>query len=106
MTEDELISNFKKIGITLEKSLTTLDRTNTVLEFFEGCCISEFDLEDDEKKIFLNATHKIKKALEHVMNEVEDAENQISSLCSIVTSEKSLIYSIVIDSLDQVMKHE
>ena len=106
MTEDELISNFKKIGITLEKSLTTLDRTNTVLEFFEGCCISEFDLEDDEKKIFLNATQKIREALKHVMNEIEDAENQISYLCSKVTSEESLIYSVVIDSLDQVMKHE
>ena len=105
MTEDELISDFKKIGITLEKSLNTLDRTSAIMEFFADCCIGDFYLEDDEKKIFLNATQKIGEALKHVMNEIEDAENQISCLCSKVTSEESLISYVVINSLDQVMKH-
>lgn len=106
MTGDKHIPDFKKIGDTLEKSLNTLDRTRSVVEFFEDNCLDEFDLTEEEKKIFLKGTQKIKESLNYVMNEVEDAENQVCSLCSKITEEKNLIYSVVIDSLDQVMKHD
>lgn len=107
MTEENLIvSNFKNIGYTLEASLNTLERTRVILEFFEGSCIDEFDLTPEEKQHLLKGTHKIKESLNYVMDEIEDAENQLFALCSQITAEKNLMYSVVIDSLDQVMKHD
>lgn len=104
MEEEQIVSNFKNIGTTLEASLITLDRTRTIVDFFEGCCLDEFELTSDEQKLFLKGIQKIRKSLDYVMNEIEDAENQVCSLCSKITSEDKLVYSLVIDSLDRMIK--
>lgn len=106
MTEDDLISLFKKLGTSLCTSYNTLERTRSVLEFFEGYCVDGFELPAEDKKIFLNGTQKIKDSLNYLMKEIEDAENILYLICPKVTSEENLMYSVVMDSLDQVMKHD
>lgn len=106
MTKADLIPDFKRIGDSLEISLNTLERTRRILEFFEDNSLESFNLTEEEKKIFLKGTQKIKESINYVLEGIEDAENQVCSLCSKITPEKNLVYSVVIDSLDQVMKHD
>lgn len=103
---NDMIYLFKKLGTRLCTSYNTLERTLSVLEFFEDYCVDGFELPAEDKKIFLNGTQKIKDSLNYLMNEIEDAENILYLICPKVTSEENLMYSVVMDSLDQVMKHD
>lgn len=106
MTDDSVISKLEEIGGTLESSLTTLDRTRTIVDFFEGCISDRFNLTPEEREVFLKGTQKIRKTLNYVMSEIENAENQVFSLGNKLNPEYDMMYSVVIDSLDKVTKDD
>lgn len=106
MEESDIISRFKQIGNTLETSLNNLDRTRTVLEFFEDYIVDKFDLTSEEEKLFIMGIQKIKAVITHVLENIENVENEIFSLCSQLTSEDNLMYSVIMESLNQEGKHD
>lgn len=104
MTEesDQLVSRFKNIGIILEKSFETLDKTEDITRYFEGDLVDSFNLTRDEADKQLHPGFSaIMKALQHVKTDLEEAQQQIFSLCTTVTGYENLSSTVILESFLQ-----